>query len=634
MKKRFLFFLYSVSFCCHAFAQTDTTYLLPPAEIIASRTKLFNSSLPVTETDSVKLMLISDQHLTALLENEASFYIRNYSNNGLSTPSLRGGSAYHTSILWNGFQINNPMNGFADLNLLNNFLFDNISIQYGGTASLLGSGAVSGNISLANKADFTPGYSFTAGLRAGSYDLYSENLGIECRTAFYNGSVKIVNETNLNNYLFYNDSENRYEHLKHGKGALTGILSENHFRTGKQSMLSLNGWYQKSNRNLPPAMNLYNTNAIQDDASCRLNAAWQKSGNRISYSIRAAYFNEEIFYEDELNGASLNQSKTFIAENEYRFHISEKHLVDLGINFTGIHAEADEYTSDKNLNRYAAFIGYSYQSANKKLKSEVSFRQEISQLQNSPFIYSAGINYRLYKNVTFSATASKVYRNPTLNDLYWNPGGNKNLRAEDGFSEEGGIKYKSEKIKRLSVSADITFYNRKVNDWIIWLPVSSVWAPANLLQVNSRGIESSVELKLKTEKSFIRVRINGAYTLSTNKKSALPLDASVGKQLIYIPKTKTTALVSAGNKNITTEFLFAYTGKRFTSTDNSELLPPYHTAQFQLNYYFPIKKCGVTAFIRILNIYNTSYESFLNRPMPLRTYEGGISIKFNSSNTK
>ena len=54
----------------------------------------------------------------------------------------------------------------------------------------------------------------------------------------------------------------------------------------------------------------------------------------------------------------------------------------------------------------------------------VSARQQIIGSNLTPFTFSAGAEYIFFKWLSAKGNVSKVYRVPTLNDLYWNPGGN------------------------------------------------------------------------------------------------------------------------------------------------------------------------------------------------------------------
>ena len=82
--------------------------------------------------------------MAEVLQENTPIYIRNYGSGGLATASFRGSNAYHTPVIWNGINIQNPMNGQIDFSAIPVFLSDEISLQYGGNGGVWGSGAMAG----------------------------------------------------------------------------------------------------------------------------------------------------------------------------------------------------------------------------------------------------------------------------------------------------------------------------------------------------------------------------------------------------------------------------------------------------------------------------------------------------------
>ena len=61
-------------------------------------------------------------------------------------------------------------------------------------------------------------------------------------------------------------------------------------------------------------------------------------------------------------------------------------------------------------------------------------------------------------------------RFPTLNDQFWRPGGNPELRAEWGWEARASL-------RRTSLNAEL--YAGKLHDAIVWMPVGTLWTPRN-----------------------------------------------------------------------------------------------------------------------------------------------------------
>ena len=75
-------------------------------------------------------------------------------------------------------------------------------------------------------------------------------------------------------------------------------------------------------------------------------------------------------------------------------------------------------------------------------------------------------------NVMAKASVSRNYRFPTLNDLYFLPGGNPNLKNEHGFSYDAGVSFDVVKNGIYKLSGSASWFDSYIDDWIIWLPTT------------------------------------------------------------------------------------------------------------------------------------------------------------------
>lgn len=69
-------------------------------------------------------------------------------------------------------------------------------------------------------------------------------------------------------------------------------------------------------------------------------------------------------------------------------------------------------------------------------------------------------------------------RFPTLNDQFWTPGGNPELRAEWGWEARGIL-------RRGSAHAEV--YGGQLHDAIVWMPVGTLWTPRNVGSLRRLG---------------------------------------------------------------------------------------------------------------------------------------------------
>ena len=83
------------------------------------------------------------------------------------------------------------------------------------------------------------------------------------------------------------------------------------------------------------------------------------------------------------------------------------------------------------------------QKSNWGYQYNIAARQEVIDGKLTPLIPTIGVKYFLTKNHHFAinANAARNYKAPSLNELYWNPGGNTDLLPEIGFTSEMGLTY-------------------------------------------------------------------------------------------------------------------------------------------------------------------------------------------------
>src|SRR6187402_1862581 len=123
-------------------AQSDTTYLRE-VRVYGLPVTSHAVGAKIDQLDAGGLGNLSDK-----LSSDVPLYLKSYGNNQLSTISIRGTTASQTAVLWNGININSPTLGQSDLALLPLYLFDQLSVRYGGSSALYGSDAIGGSILL------------------------------------------------------------------------------------------------------------------------------------------------------------------------------------------------------------------------------------------------------------------------------------------------------------------------------------------------------------------------------------------------------------------------------------------------------------------------------------------------------
>ena len=613
-------------------AQNDTT-LLKEVSVVKNRSSKFAVGSQIFNIDSTQLKSYQGQSLTEVLQFESGIYLKHYSPGNLASTSFRGGNASQTALTWNGFNINSPLNGIFDLSLFPVSAFDEVKVQPGASSALWGSGAVGGSIHLSHKPNFKPHFNVSIGSQVGSFGFHQENVGIDFGSKKLSHRLMVLNQFAENDFEYINPFTNVKETQRNNQVSTRALLSENNFSLNPKNLISLNWWYQQTDRNTPPTL-FETTLANQTDDVSRLTAEWFHQLKKGELKIRGAWFSELQDYTNLTDDTSyFNNNQTFIGEAEFSRKLNAGFNLDLGLNQTSFLADVQSYKSEPIWqHRQSAFAGLS-KSLFTKIDLSVMLRQEVIDQQTAPFTYTIGAAWKIHKGLSLKAQHSKVYRTPTLNDFYWAPGGNPNLESEEGNAQELSLIWQHAK-KSWSWQVALSAFNRHIENWIIWQPQSGIWTPQNLLEVHSRGWETNSYLQWQKGKFGFRLNLITNYTVSTNEKASRANDESVGKQLIYTPIYSGTAGLEVKYSKITVRYNHSYTGYTYTTSDHSEWLDPYQLASLYIAYSPKWKKVGGSLFLRINNIWNEDFQVVRNRPMPGINYSIGINLNLKLNHQK
>ena len=131
-------------------AQEDTLSL----PIITVKEKTSFSGEQIDQVDEDLLQLQPATHIGEQLAQSTGVFVKSFGASSSATTSIRGGSAEHTRVLWNGLPLENPMLGQLDFSLLPAIFIDDISVHFGGNAATWGNGAIGGTVQLENRTDW------------------------------------------------------------------------------------------------------------------------------------------------------------------------------------------------------------------------------------------------------------------------------------------------------------------------------------------------------------------------------------------------------------------------------------------------------------------------------------------------
>ena len=604
----------------------DTSIQIETVLISQDRLSAFNLGNRTKVIDSTLLQLYQSKNLSDVL-SQAGVYIRNYGPGRLATTSFRGGSAAHTAILWNGVPIQNVMLGQSDFALIPAKAANEVRLDFGSSSALWGSGAVGGSIHLRHQAKFDEGLKLGIHSSIGSFQQYQNSFSAKYSTEKFSTDTRIIYHDAENNYT-YQDFENREKELSNAAIENLALFQDFSLKLNPKQQLNAHIWYQNTDRQIPPLRSQLVSAAHQQDEQFRTLVDWNYLGETLALKARSAFMTEQLIYNDSIASIySDSKINSYITELEARIYPSPAHSINIGWHGSLRRALSTGYAENQSQDRAALFFSWRFKDQTSRLNLVTNLRQEIVQGQWTPFTPSLGAEWLARKHFKIRAKVARSFRLPTLNDLYWNPGGNPDLLPEQGWSQDLGLEYEHQQEgQQWNFSGSL--FNRTVDNWIIWLPNGAFWSPSNIRRVWSRGLETGIQWTYSTTAWQLYVNSEYQFVRSTNIEVGTTNSAAEGKQLIYTPKHQwnNRVLVQFGHWKLT--YTHLYTGSVYLLADNSESLPAFQVGDVSLQKIFDLQSLKIDSNFTVYNLWNADYEVVVNRPMPGRWLELQLGFTF------
>lgn len=623
------------------------TLLLNELEVIGNLDDL-TSPTKVTTIDSIKRNELNLQDIGELLAAFTPVFVKSYGRGSLSTVSFRGTGASHTKVLWEGFNINSPMLGQTDFSLLPGSFFNEVELNYGG-GSLTGiSGALGGSVNLRSKMD--PQNSiFNIHQSIGSFNTYLTSAVLNLKKEKLSSSTHFVRQSSLNDFQYYNNAilpAGKEMNQTDADFVVTGFTQQLAYKISGKQQIKFITWNQWNNRSIPMIMTNIekggNHREWQRDFFSRNLLMWTLHKTKTKWEVKAAYFYEELDYDlqtsDTLeNTISLIDSKNLVESYSFVGNVSTElvntFILKAGIELLQENVISNNYIEKKQRHKISSYVTLR-KTFVKKFTVEALVRSEISDFEFIPLMPMLGINYKPLAEHDFHirANVSRNYNLPSLNDLYWYPGGNEDLKPELSLEAEMGLDYKTKLSNKTIIMFSSSIYTSSVTNWIIWLPGDyRYWSPENIAKVHARGIELSCQFKGMYRSVLYSFFAEYAYTRTTNNSDSAKINGLSEIQLIYVPKHTANGFLNISTKGYYANWSLSFTSSRNTSLNNEEnysfTLPGYMLNNISVGKKFMLKKLDLNIRIKIYNVFDVDYQAVLWRAMPGRNIEISISCR-------
>ena len=627
-----------------------------------------------TTFDSVTLKENIALSIADVLTFNSPLFVKQYGRATLSTVSFRGTGPSHTQVTWNGMRINNPMLGMTDFSMIPSYFIDDASLLHGTSSVNEAGGALGGVVKLSTAPAAADGFGLQYIQGIGMYRTFDEFLRLTWGDEHWQVSTRAVYQSSRNDYKYRNrdKKENIYdeemnivgsyypvERNKSGAFDDVHVLQEIYYNTGRGDRFGLNAWYINSNRELPLLTTDYADDTRfenrQREHTLRSVLSWDRLRRDWKVGAKAGYIHTWMAYDyrrDPGNGimTSMTRSRsridTFYGQAAGEYAVGDEWLFTADI---ALHQHFVR-SADKNIvlqQGDKAIVGYDQGRVEidaavsakwrpaERLGLSAVLREQLygTKWATVPALFA---DYLLSKrgNVVAKASVSRNFRFPTLNDLYFLPGGNPDLKNETGVQYEAGLSFAVGRDAIYTLSGSASWYDQRIDDWILWLPTTKgFFSPVNIKEVHAYGVEVRADLTVMLARG-LKLDLDGTFSWSPSINVGEPMspaDQSVGKQLPYEPEFSGTATGRLAWRSWGLLWQFCYYSERYTMSSNditlTGRLTPYVMNNLSLEKGFAFRRADLSLKATINNLFNEEYLSVLSRPMPRMNCEFFINVK-------
>jgi vitamin B12 transporter len=580
--------------------------------------------------DSSILASFSHSTLADLLSQNSKVFVKSYGLGGTATPSLRGMGASQTQLTWNMVNINQPMLGQSDLSLVPAGLIDDINIYLGGASMALNSGGIGGIISLETKPIWKKETLILLNPGMGSFGQYTGLAKVKSGTLNFQSVTKAFFQTSENDFRYLNSDISTipvWQTRTNSQFSQKGFIQELYYRKEK-NVFSARIWYDEAHRNLPASLlTQQDTGEKQFDESLRTMLNYEGFKLKYQYFFTGALLLNRLNYFNRLASVdSRNYSETIILKGEIERFIGKETKLRMIINNDLSVVKSNNYDHYANRNSSSLAV-----SAERKCINRFGYLFLIREiLDKNAFLipdFSTGFQFRLTdrKEYYLKANFSRNSKIPTMNDIFWMPGGNTNLKNEYSFSYELSYEMIQKISSPSSFKYDLTIFRNSIHDLILWHPGEySYWTADNIQKANSLGLESSISIDYSVNK--IKSSLNAFYSFTRSVSGDSNGDDKIfsGNQLIYVPVNQGNVSIGLFYRKFYSSWIANMTGRRFTTSDNSKYLPGYFLNNLLAGIKLNRKGNIIDMNFKIDNLFNVNYQAIAYYPLPGRSF----SLKF------
>lgn len=634
MRIHYIILLFFIAISTHAqTSRLDSVHTIRDVAVVGVRPHYLTPSQTLS---GAALQNLSTTSVADALKYFSGVQIKDYGGlGGLKTVNVRSLGSQHVGIYLDGIRITNAQNGQIDLGRYSLSNMESVALY---------------NANRNERLQSASEYASAATVYLQTRRPDSTALAVEYGTGSF-GLQKLKTYFSFQNFFFV-DAE--YQRTDGGYPFRFQSASEDTVGKRRNSDISFyrleaagfykgftaHAYFYSSERGLPGPVvrrlsDQWDSTDRQWDRNFFLQATYRHTWDRFALKSNLKYAYDWLRYlqDPSTNAAAMH------CDNHYRQQdLYASVAAAWNTSWLSLTASTDLRWSDLTTNVYRS--AYVYRLDSKSLLSAIaSYRgfegniallythigdhsarsaQSAAALSRLTPMFLASWHRRAF---TVRAFHKRIFRAPTLNDLYYTLVGNAQLRPEYTSQFDLGVDYKD---RHLHLALD-AYYNR-IEDKIVAIPMKSQfrWSMVNFGLVKSLGLSATAGYD-RTWGRF-SLNANANYTCQRDRDYSSPHDPEYRNTIPYSPLHSASLIVDLGYDGWSLCTSWLYTGDRFAliSNNRDDLLGAWQTVDLKLNKRFRIRRHYVQATVECNNLCDSRHEVVKRYPMPGRNWKATL----------
>jgi len=583
---------------------------------------------------------------------------------GLKTINVRSMGSQHVGVFYDGIQLGNAQNGIVDLGRFSLDNMEAVSVYNGQKSDILQPAKDYASASALYLRTRTPEFkdgkrdNVNAAMKFGSFTTLNPSVLWEHKL-----SDKV--STQVSAEYLYTSGKYKFTYAKadgydttavrqngdvHMLRAEAGVFGKDEVREWRGKI-----YFYNSERGYPGAFvreepGKFKNEDRQWDINFFAQASYQqKVTPRYSFLANAKYAYDFLHY---LSDPRLDVTTMYV-NNHYRqqelygslanlFAITSWWTASLSADLQYNHLNADlvdfvypsRYTvlvsaaTSLQVQRLKLQASYLYTHVDDRTKGETANAGKKNKF--TPSIVASWQPFEQHK-LHLRAFFKRIFRMPTLNDLYYTFVGNVHLEPEYTTQYDLGATYTLdlEQGWLRQVECQVDGYYNVVDDKIVAMPTANQfrWTMMNFGHVKIKGVDIALQTQWKLGQVGVTARANYTYQKAqdfTNKDSQW-----YGGQIPYIPWHSGSAIVSAQYGKWELNYSFIYTGQRYTSVANipENHAQAWYTSDLGLTRSLRWHATDIRLTAEVNNLFNQQYEVVQSYPMPGTNFKLKLNVQ-------